>query len=177
MTPTSARRADAERNCEKILAAARDALAEDEEVSMAEVARRAEVGMGTLYRNFANRRELLEAIFTHEVDGVCEAAERLELVPWLHRFFAFFASKRVCASALLSDGDCSDDPVFVSSRTRIIEAGQPLLVAAQDAGEVRRDLTLEQILDMVGAVAHIPAEPAYREPILAAALDGLRPKG
>src|SRR4051812_27143742 len=131
MVRTSARRADAERNCDKILTVAREALAEDEEVSMAEVARRAGVGMGTLYRNFANRRELLEAIFTQEVDGVCEAAETLELVPWLHRFFAFFASKRVCASALLADGECSDDPVFTSSRTRIIEAGRPLLAAAQ----------------------------------------------
>jgi len=174
MSPPTARRADAERNCERILAVARDALAEDEDVSMAEVARRAGVGMGTLYRNFGNRRELLLALFTHEVDAVCQAAEHLELVPWLQRFVAFFDNKQQCASALLAEADCAD-PEFGDVRGRIIAAGQPLLDAAQAAGDVRDDLTLEQILDMVGAIAHIPAEPAYREPILAAALDGLRP--
>ncbi|HTU97078.1 MAG TPA: helix-turn-helix domain-containing protein, partial [Solirubrobacteraceae bacterium] len=66
-SPTSkapARRADAERNREKILAAARAAFADpDADVSMAEISRRADVGMATLYRNFSNRRELLEALY------------------------------------------------------------------------------------------------------------------
>src|SRR5690349_19569836 len=71
-----ARRADAERNRDKILAAARAAFADPAaEVSMAEIARRAGVGMATLYRNFPGRRELLEALFTDEVDAICEAAE------------------------------------------------------------------------------------------------------
>jgi AcrR family transcriptional regulator len=182
MSRTPARRADAERNCEKILAAARDAFATcDDEVSMAELARRAGVGMATLYRNFANRRELLEALYAHEVDGVCGAAEATEeatpgaaLVAWLRRFFAFFTNKRQFASALLEEADCSD-PVFGNSRARVIAAGQPLLAAAQQSGEVRDDLTLEQILDMVGAIATIPAEMPYLEPILDAALDGIRP--
>jgi AcrR family transcriptional regulator len=181
MSRTPARRADAERNCEKILVAAREAFATcDDEVSMAELARRAGVGMATLYRNFANRRELLEALYAHEVDGVCGAAGTCEgtpgdaLVAWLHRFFAFFTNKRQFASSLLEEADCSD-PVFGNSRARVIAAGQPLLAAAQQSGEVRDDLTLEQILDMVGAIATIPAEMPYLQPILDAALDGLRP--
>src|SRR5579872_4866124 len=92
-----AKRADAERNRDKILAAARAAFAEPgAQVSMAEVARRAGVGMATLYRNFPGRRELLEALYTDEVDAICAAAEAMggaapgaELTAWLHRFFAF----------------------------------------------------------------------------------------
>ncbi|MCU1376352.1 MAG: transcriptional regulator, TetR family [Actinomycetia bacterium] len=183
MTP---RRADAERNCEKILEAARDAFAtcdSERDVSMAELARRAGVGMGTLYRNFANRRELLEALYAHEVDGVCQAAQTVEgatpgarLATWLDRFFAFFSTKRQFAAALLEGVDCSDS-VFGDSRARVVAAGQPLLAAAQEAGEVRQELTLEQVLDMVGAIATIPADCSYVRPILDAALDGLRPPG
>jgi AcrR family transcriptional regulator len=148
---------------------------------MAELARRAGVGMGTLYRNFSNRRELLETLYTQEVDAVCDAAETVEgaapgaaFVAWLHEFFAFFTTKRQFAAALLEEADCSD-PVFGNSRARVIAAGQPLFAAARDAHEVRADLTLEQVLDMVGAIATIPADTSYLRPILEAALDGLRP--
>src|SRR5450755_2705614 len=69
------RRAKAERNRDKILTVARAAFAEqDAEVSMAEISRRAGVGMATLYRNFPSRRQLLEALYTDEVNAVCEAA-------------------------------------------------------------------------------------------------------
>src|ERR1700734_3912071 len=99
--PSPARRADAERNRAKILAAARSAFADPQaEVSMAEVSRRAGVGMATLYRNFPGRRELLEALYVDEVDAVCEAARTAEagtpgavLVAWLDRFFGFVTSK------------------------------------------------------------------------------------
>src|SRR6202453_3518791 len=101
MTPdqlsSPTRRADAERNRDKILAAARSAFADPgAEVSMAEISRRAGVGMATLYRNFPGRRELLEALYIDEVNAVCEAAETPEaetpgaaLTDWLQRFFAF----------------------------------------------------------------------------------------
>src|SRR5215472_1685086 len=94
--PPPTRRADAERNRGKILAAARAAFADPEaEVSMAEISRRAGVGMATLYRNFPGRRELLEAVFADEVDAICEAAEApgASLISWLHQLFAFFSSK------------------------------------------------------------------------------------
>jgi AcrR family transcriptional regulator len=71
-----AKRADAERNRDKIITVARAAFAEPEaEVSMAEISRRAGVGMATLYRNFPGRRELLEALYSEEVDAICKAAE------------------------------------------------------------------------------------------------------
>lgn len=181
-TRSAARRADAERNRNKILAVARDAFAgSDTQVSMAEISRRAGVGMATLYRNFPGRRELLEALYTDEVDAICAAAEVVDgqtpgavLTAWLRRFFAFSTSKRHIASELLEHTDRSD-PVFDDNRARVIAAGRPLLVAAQDAHDVRDDLTLEQILDMIIAIARIHGDRTYLEPILQTAFDGLRP--
>jgi AcrR family transcriptional regulator len=177
-----ARRADAERNREKILTAARAAFAEpDADISMAELSRRAGVGMATLYRNFSSRRELLEALYIDEVDAVCRAAETIHgntpgatFMAWLHRFFIYFTSKRHVASELLERSD-RDNPVLGEGRPRVFAAGRSLLLAAQDSHEVRADLTLEQILDMVVAIAKIQGDPSYLEPILDAALDGLRP--
>jgi AcrR family transcriptional regulator len=181
--PAPARRADAERNRDKILAAARTAFADpDAEVSMAEISRRAGVGMATLYRNFPGRQELLEALYTDEVDAVCTAAETTGgetpgavLAAWLHRFFAFTTSKRHIAAELLKQTDRSN-PLFKNNRARVIAAGRPLLAAAQHTGEVRDDLTLEQVLDMIVAIATIHGDTGYTGPILQAALDGLRPR-
>jgi AcrR family transcriptional regulator len=180
MTPdqpsSPARRADAERNRAKILAAARSAFADPQaEVSMAEVSRRAGVGMATLYRNFPGRRELLEALYIDEVNAVCEAAETLAaetpgavFAAWLHRFFAFITSKHPVGTELLKHSGGSA-PVMGESRGRVLAAGRPLFCAA---------LTLEQILDMIVAIASIHGESDYLEPILQAALDGLRsPEG
>ena len=180
--PAPSRRIDAERNRERILAAARDAFAAPEaEVSMAEISRRAGVGSATLYRNFANRRELLEALYVDEIDAVCEAAATIgadtpgaSLTAWLRRFYAYFNSKRLVAAELLKHSD-ADDPVFGTGYARVLEAGRPLLLAAQASGETRSTLTLEQILDMVAAIAKIPGDARYREPILQAALDSLGP--
>ena len=148
---------------------------------MAEVSRRAGVGMATLYRNFSNRRELLEALYIDEVDAVCEAAQTASgdtpgatLIAWLHRFFAYFTSKRHVASELLEQPG-SRSPVFGEGLPRVLAAGRPLLIAAQDSHEIRADLTLEQVLDLVVAVAKIHGDGDYVEPILQAALDGLKP--
>jgi len=150
-------------------------------MSMAEISPRAGVGVATLYHNFPGRRELLEALYTDEVDAICVAAETLDgetpeavLVAWLHRFLAFFTSKRHVGSELLKHSN-SSNPVFEDSRARVLAAGRPLLVAAQQAHEVRDDLTLEQILDMIIAIATIHGDLHYLEPILQTALDGLRP--
>ncbi len=188
----SARRADAERNRDKILAVARAAFADrDAEVSMAEISRRAGVGMATLYRTpppppppppGKRHGSCPEALYTDEVNAVCTAAETIDgetpgaiLAAWLHRFFAFTTSKRHIAAELLKQTD-RGNPLFTNNRDRVMAAGRPLLAAAQQAGEVRADLTLEQILDMVVAIATIHGDTGYTEPILRAALDGLRAK-
>jgi AcrR family transcriptional regulator len=180
--PSTKKRADAERNRDKILAAARSAFAEPEaEISMAEVSRRAGIGMATLYRNFPGRRELLEALYTDEVNAICKAAAPVNdespgtaLLTWLDQFFAFVTSKRHIGAELLEHTDRSD-PLFGHSRARVMAAARPLLAAAQSAHEVRNDLDLEQILDMVITIARIPGDPGYVQPILQTVLDGLRP--
>ena len=176
------RRTDAERNRDKIITVARAAFADPEaEVSMAEISRRAGVGMATLYRNFPGRRELLEVLYSEEVDAICQAAETpagqtpgARLVSWLRQLFAFFASKRHIASELLKHTDSSE--VFGGGRARVIAAGQPLLAAAQHTREIRSDLAIEQVLDLIHAVATIHGDTRYVQPILQAALDGLRPR-
>src|SRR3954468_6031056 len=178
---TPLRRADAQRNRDRILSAARAAFGESgADVSMAEVSRRAGVGMATLYRNFPGRRELLEALYVEEVDAVVEPAEALDgeppgaaLMAWLLRFVAFSTGKRHIAAELLTHVD-SSNPVFNDNRARVLAAGAPLLVAAQDAREIRDALTLEQILDMIIAIARIHGDPGYLEPILEVAFSGLR---
>jgi len=175
------KRADAERNRKKILAAAAELFANSEgEVSMAEVARLADVGMATLYRNFPGRMDLLEALFTDEVDTICESASAASgespgalLSSWLHRFHGFSMSKRRVALEILKHTD-TNDPLFGGSRSKVLSVGRPMLNAAQKAGEIREDLVLEQVLDMVVAIATINGPPAYVEPILDAAIDGLR---
>ncbi len=148
---------------------------------MAEISRRAGVGMATLYRNFPSRRELLEALYSDEVDALCEAAETIDaatsgerLSGWLRRFFRYFVSKRHIAAELLEHVG-GDDAVFSENRARVLAAGAPLLEAAQRDGQVRTDLTLEQVLDLTIAVAKLRGDSGYVEPILEAALDGLRP--
>lgn len=106
--------------------------------------------MATLYRNFPNRRALLEALYADDVDEAYHAAAAATtndgpgaaLRAWLRRFFAFFTSKRRVGAALLEQLDRSN-PVFDDSRARVLAAARPLRVAAQQANEMRADLTLE----------------------------------
>lgn len=173
------KRADAARNRRRILEAARTAFAATgAETSMAEIARRSGVGPATLYRNFATRHELLEALLVDEVDEVCAAAATVEgdspgerLTTWLRRFFQYVTTKRPVVLGLLEHTDRTD-PVF-DSRGRLLAAGQPLFSAAQDAHQIADDLDLGQILDLVVAIAKIPGTPEYRQPIIDAALAGL----
>ncbi|MBA6437136.1 TetR/AcrR family transcriptional regulator [Streptomyces sp. GMR22] len=178
------KRADAARNRQRILEAARTAFAATgAQTSMAEIARRSGVGQATLYRNFATRHALLEALLADEVDEVCAAAATVEgdspgdrLTTWLRRFFQYVTTKRPVVLGLLEHTDTTD-PVF-DSRGRMLAAGQPLLSAAQDAHQIAGDLDLDQILDLVVAIAKIPGKtPEYRQPILDAALAGLHRRG
>lgn len=150
---------------------------------MAEIARRAGIGSATLYRNFTNRRELLEALYVNEIDAVCAAAATTDgdtpgatLEAWLRRFYAYFTSKRLVAAELLEHTN-AEAPFFGAGYARVLGAGRPLLDAARASGEVRPDLDLEQMLAMLAAIAKIPADAVDREPILETALDGLRANG
>ena len=164
---TRPKRADARRNYEKVLAAAREAFAEGgESTALEEIARRAGVGIGTLYRHFPNRQALLEALYVGEVEEVCRSAAELDgadpweaLTSWFERFIAYIGTKQALAAELLNYLD-QDASLFQVSRTALFEAGEPLLKRAQEAGVVRPDV--EQLLE------------CQRQHILRIALDGLR---
>ena len=176
------RRADAQRNYDKILGAAREAFAEGgAATSLEAIARRAGVGIGTLYRHFPTRQALLEAVYENEVDELCRTAadfgdadpwEALE--GWLRRFVSYMATKQALAAELL-DYVSREAPLFMTCRTSIQAAGKPLLERAQQAGVVRPDADLGEIIQMVGGIAKIQgAEPEQIDRILRIALDGLR---
>jgi AcrR family transcriptional regulator len=176
------KRADALRNYEKVLAAAREAFAEGgESTALEEIARRAGVGIGTLYRHFPNRQALLEALYIDEVEDVCRSAAELEagdpweaLNSWLERFVAYIATKRALAHELLNYLD-QDAPLFQSSRAALYASGEPLLKRAQDAGVVRPDVSIGDVIQLVVSIAKLPtADPGQIEHLLRVALDGLR---
>lgn len=180
--PRRPKRADARRNYDRVITAAREAFAErGESASLEEIARRAEVGIGTLYRNFPSRQALLEAVYLDEVDSLCRSsAELAELPPWdafaawVDRLVGYLATKQALAHELLEYLD-RDAPLFKSCRASLVGAGQPLLDRAQQAHAVRADTNLWDIIQMVGGIAKIPgAGPEQIEHILAIALDGLR---
>ncbi|MFD2416523.1 TetR/AcrR family transcriptional regulator [Amycolatopsis pigmentata] len=180
---TAVRRADAERNRSKIIAAAREAFAAPGAApSMAEIARRAGVGMATLYRNFPGRLELVEELYRHTVDDICEAAEHVTgetpgdaFFAWLRFFHTTGARKKPLASLLLAES-ASDTPVVLrENRSRTIAAGEPLFLAAQRSGEVRDDVSLGQILDGLVALGGVDNHPDFAGALIRIMLDGLRP--
>src|SRR5205814_6081417 len=102
---TRPKRADVRRNYDKVLVAAREAFAEGgESTALEEIARRADVGIGTLYRHFPNRQALLEALYVDEVEEVCRSAAELDaadpweaLQSWFERFIGYIATKQALA--------------------------------------------------------------------------------
>jgi AcrR family transcriptional regulator len=177
------KRADALRNYEKLVAAAREAFTEaDRSASLEDVARRAGVGIGTLYRNFPTRADLVQAVYVDEVEALSRSAGELaDLEPWealsrwLHRFVGYVATKQALSEELFAVADPERQAVFAGCRGMLNSAGEPLLRRAQDAGIVRTDVTIEEVIRLVAGIAKIPfAEPAEIERVLAVALDGLR---
>jgi AcrR family transcriptional regulator len=176
------RRADAVRNRAKLMAAARAAFASDgTAASLEDIARRAGVGIGTLYRHFPTRLDLVEAIYVDEVEALCASADGLAglppwdaLVGWLRRFVRYVATKQALAGELFAHlGEDAD--VFRSCRAAVFATGEPLLERAQKAGAIRQDTSFTEVIQLVGGIAKITsAGPAEIDRILAVALDGLR---
>jgi AcrR family transcriptional regulator len=179
------RRSDARRNYDKLIAAGREAFTEDgKAASLEDVARRAGVGIGTLYRHFPSRQNLLEAVYVEEVDALCRSAVELAdeppweaLVGWLHRFLGYLATKQALAEELLAYND-RDADVFQTCRKNMYAGGEPLLVRAQQAHVVRADTDIAEVIQLVGGIAKIQtAEPEQLDRLLDMALDGLRYQG
>lgn len=174
-------RADAARNFDALLVAARAAFAEHgSQASLEDIARNAGVGIGTLYRNFPTRRHLFNAVYVEEVGQLCAVAREVAglppweaLVAWLWRFVGYEATKRA-----MREGIDRDSELFHAGRDAMYAAGEPLLIRAQAAGEVRTDASLGDILRMIiGVTAGLFEDEAQRQRVLAMALDAIRAAG
>jgi AcrR family transcriptional regulator len=175
-------RADARRNYDKLIAAARQVFTEcGADASLETIAKQAGVGIGTLYRNFPTRQSLLEATYLEEVEALCNSASELAgldpwdaLVGWLDRFAEYASTKKALSAELLATLGM-DSEVFKSCSSAIFTAGQPLVERAQLAGVVRGDVTINDVVRLASGIAMVRfAEPGQIKRLLAVALDGLR---
>ncbi|WP_119695886.1 TetR/AcrR family transcriptional regulator [Microbacterium halotolerans] len=174
-------RADAAQNRERILVAARAALASDEEVRLSAIAREAGVGQGTLYRHFPTREDVLAAAYAREVDELASAAPRLieghaplaALRLWLGEVADYARVKRGLIAAVETTvwRELTD-----ASITRITSAIDELLQAGRHAGEVRDDVDARDVTLLIGYLARIDEEEwdARARHLLDLILDGLR---
>lgn len=179
--PAGPKRADARLNYERILTAARKAFAEGgASTSLEEIARRAGVGIGTLYRHFPSRQVLLETLYVNEVQEVCRSASQREQDPWkalsvwCEGLIGYLTTKRALAQELLNYLD-EDAALFQECRRTVFAAGEPLLERAQDAGAVRPDVEFSDVLHMLAGISRMPAnDPDQVTHVVRIALDGLR---
>ena len=179
--PVRQLRADARINHDKLVAAARALFTEKStSAPLEEVAERAGVGIGTLYRHFPTRQALLEAVYIDEVEAMARSAADLAQLPpwealseWLHQYVGFAATKRALNEALMEADPGSD--VLLTCRTALASAGTALVERAQREGVVRKDTQFADVVRMVGAIAMVPTEdPEQKTRLLELALDGLR---
>jgi AcrR family transcriptional regulator len=174
-------RADAKRNRARILSAASEVIADDgPTASLEKIGRRAQVGAGTLYRHFPTREDLLIAVFTRRIESLCAKAQAAAdarppgdaLTHWLHALLAHCLSDRGLADALVA----LDAKPDIECSTRITSAATQLLEGAQQAGQVRRDATPDDVLRLVIGVALATDDRKQAARILELAVDGLRPR-
>jgi AcrR family transcriptional regulator len=177
-------RVDARRNYDLLVAAAREAFAEHgTATSLEEIARRAGLGIGTLYRRFPSRTALLEAVYVDEIQSVCDRAygfdEELEpfdaLAAWLRSFVGYNVSKKTLAGEL-TDALGKDSEFFQVCKLNVRGAGDLLLEKAKQAGAVRPELDLMDILRLVGGITMgRDIEPEQADRLLDIVLAGLKP--
>lgn len=182
-----AMRADARRNYERLLAEARSAFAaHGTEASLEDVARRAGVGIGTLYRHFPNRPALLSAVFEDAVSDLLARSRELlrapepcaALVTWLGEMVTHAGEYRGLARALMAVS-YDDSSALARCSGPIREAGGALLTRAQEAGTVRPDVAIGDLLQLTHAIAlaaeETPGDPALAGRLLRLTLRGLKP--
>lgn len=177
-------RADAQRNIDALLQAALSVFATSGvDAPVREIAEKAGVGIGTVYRHFPQRADLVAAVFRREIDACADSAPILaaEYAPaealskWMQRYAAFIATKRGLASALHS-GNPAFDPLPAYFQQRLLPAFRTLLDAAVAAGEVRTDVDAD---DLLSAVANLTKQTddgsaSYTQRMVALLVDGLR---
>lgn len=173
--PSPRRRADAVRNSEAVLEAAKAAFAETgADTPMRDIAARAGVGVGTIYRSYPQRSDLIIAVFRREVDAAAQAAEDLaaEYPPaqalrlWAESFAHVVATKRGLAGALHS-GDPAYQPLPAYFLGELAPRVQRILDAGAADGTIRSDVSAE---DLIPALSRLAADGGHMTGVL---LDGL----
>jgi AcrR family transcriptional regulator len=178
-------RADARRNRDKLVEVAAQAFAEGGvDTSLEEIARRARVGIGTLYRHFPTREHLVEVVYRREVEGLCHAADELAehhpadvaLELWMQRFVDYIATKRGLATSLrllLS----TNSTLFSDTSGRVSGALRKLVEQAAAAGKIRADVDTSDVMHALGGIYSAPSTPDWRERsgrLVKLLMDGLR---
>ncbi len=176
-------RADARRNRERLVQAARAVFSErGSETSMEEIAKAADVGVGTLYRHFPRRIDMVEAVYREDVDGLVALAEHVvasddpwsALTEWLQAFVRYAESKRTFLTELHEAFE-KDPDMALSLRERIRTAAGLVLARAQETGVARPDLTPADLMQLVGGMCMSrTSTPSQNERLLVVVLDGLR---
>jgi AcrR family transcriptional regulator len=184
--PTSARpmRADASRNRERLIEAARAVLAtRGSSTTVEEIAKKADVGVGTLYRHFPRRIDVVEAVYREDVDGLVATAAELAattepwegLVEWLEGFVRYAQAKRTFLTELHEAFEKNPD-LAIQSREKIAGAAGTMLSRAQAAGVARPDLDEADLMQLVGGMcmARNNATLEQNQRLLGFVLDGIR---
>ncbi|WLQ35903.1 helix-turn-helix domain containing protein [Streptomyces castrisilvae] len=185
-TPARPMRADARRNYGRLLAEARSAFAEHgTDASLEDVARRAGVGIGTLYRHFPTRHALMSAVFEEAVTSLITRSRDLAeaerpcaaLVEWLGAIVTHAGEYRGLAQALMST--CRDESsALARCNTPLREAGSALLTRAQESGSVRADVSMDDLMQLTNAIAlaaeQSPDDPELADRLLTLTLRGVR---
>lgn len=178
-------RADAARNRERVLEAAKAVFGQGgPEASLEAVARRAEVGIGTLYRHFPTREALFEAVYRREVEQLVALAEELEaaagpaeaLRRWMRANIEFIATKKGMVAALALAAHGSPD-LAAYSLDRLARAAGNLLRRAAEAGEIRADIGPEDLLRALVGLCYAQDRPGWQAGVLRLVdvfVDGLR---
>src|SRR5882762_11045999 len=160
--PARKPRADAQRNRERLLAVAKTAFADEgADVSLDEIARRAGVGIGTLYRHFPTRDAIVEAVYRREVEQLAEAVPQLlqtsaageALHKWMHLFVDYIATKRIIAPSLAAAA--ARTPTLHATSTELItRAISTLVKRAVASGDVRKDIDPSDLLRALVGVSY-----------------------
>lgn len=184
-TETSPRlsiRADARRNHERLLAAAREAFAEQgPDAPLDGIAQRAGLGSGTLYRHFPTREDLMRGVYWAEIEGLCARGRELAssdapgeaLATWL-RLLADMADRRGLAAALYQRFGADPPSPFLQAAKEAMEStASTLLERAQEAGAIRSDVTVSELLKLTHGIARMSDGPAETQRLLSLLLAGL----
>jgi len=181
-------RADARRNRARVLEAAEAVLARDgSAASIRAVAQQAGVGLGTIYRHFPTREALYEAILVDRLQRLAERSAALRKAEDAGAaFFGFFteivdnASRMKAMADALADAGIDVKSGMSEAGSAVRSAVEALLVRAQQAGAVRQDMRLPELLALLGAVCMAAErnqwEPELRDRTLRVVFDGCRPR-